>query len=66
MRSILEHVLQPVMFNAPSVDDLESVRITKDSVLGLSKPIFSLRGRNAGSIKPLLISKVRDKGGTPG
>ena len=40
LRSIMEEVLQPIMFEAPSSDDLRKVVITKDVVLEGAEPVL--------------------------
>lgn len=39
IRSIMEKVMMDVMFEIPSDETIEECRITKDSILGISKPI---------------------------
>lgn len=43
LRSILENVLQPIMFELPSRDDIASVTVTADAVNGIAEPIFETR-----------------------
>lgn len=45
LRAILENVLQPVMFDVPSNDDITKVIVTKESVLGEASPrVLQARG----------------------
>ncbi|MCD7776659.1 MAG: ATP-dependent Clp protease ATP-binding subunit ClpX [Firmicutes bacterium] len=41
LRSILEEVMQPVMFDAPSRENVTSVRVTEDAMRGTSDPIYA-------------------------
>ncbi|MGP7960697.1 ATP-dependent Clp protease ATP-binding subunit ClpX [Sanguibacter sp. A247] len=43
LRAILEEVLQPVMFEIPSREDVERVVIDGDAVLGTGAPAYALR-----------------------
>jgi len=40
LRSILEKVMEPVMFNAPSLSGVVSIVITEDTMRGLGEPIY--------------------------
>lgn len=40
LRSIIEDVLQPIMFDLPSRDDIAQVTITKDAVDGTGQPVM--------------------------
>lgn len=41
LRSIVEKLLMPIMFEAPSHSDITAVTVTKDCVLGNSKPLIA-------------------------
>lgn len=43
LRSIIEDVLQPIMFDLPSRDDIAQVIITKDTVEGTGQPVMVSR-----------------------
>ena len=43
LRSIMEGVMQKIMYEIPSADDIAEVIITKDSVRGISDPIKVIR-----------------------
>ena len=40
LRSIIEETMMDIMFEVPSEEDVKTVRITKEAVLGLEKPIL--------------------------
>ena len=43
LRSVLEASLIPIMFETPSRDDVREVMVTKETILGQTPPIFSLK-----------------------
>lgn len=43
LRSIIEDVLQPIMFDLPSRDDIAQVTITKETVDGTGQPVMVSR-----------------------
>src|SRR5699024_6683682 len=44
LRAILEEVLQPVMFEIPSREDVERVVIDTPAVMGTGEPVYVLDG----------------------
>lgn len=47
LRGMLEKLMLDVMYEAPGRDDIESIKITRASVDGKSKPRFRLKSKNA-------------------
>ncbi|MCX7727166.1 MAG: ATP-dependent Clp protease ATP-binding subunit ClpX [Chitinispirillaceae bacterium] len=43
LRSVLESVLMPIMFDLPSRDDVKEIMITKDVILGKAEPFYGLK-----------------------
>lgn len=43
LRSVLENVLVPIMFETPSRDDVAEVMITRDVILGTSEPLYTYK-----------------------
>jgi ATP-dependent Clp protease ATP-binding subunit ClpX len=43
LRSVLEGVLVPVMFETPSRDDIKEIMITRDVILGKAQPLYTCK-----------------------
>ncbi len=43
LRSVLESVLIPVMFETPSRDDIKEIMITRDVILGTAEPLYTYK-----------------------
>ena len=43
LRSVLESVLMPVMFETPSRDDIREILVSRENILKLAAPVFILK-----------------------
>jgi ATP-dependent Clp protease ATP-binding subunit ClpX len=46
LRSILEDVMQKVMYEVPSANNVEEVLITENTVRGVEDPVYKLKKKN--------------------